>query len=151
MLHYLCFYDIFLFQVQHMLVNNVCFGLDPSHQNDLWLLWRCSETFGKCFAKWLVLKHAWRRKRTFSQSNFFTQVQSLLVRCTSVGNPLPKSVSTQILENLVFRLPFASGLRKMIVPRETPMSFNNEEFHRCRDKLRILTKTGAKEIEVEEG
>ena len=44
-----------------------------------------------------------------------------------------------------------SRLRKMIVPRASPMSFNNEEFHRCRGKLRSLTKIGAEEIEVEEG
>lgn len=44
-----------------------------------------------------------------------------------------------------------SGLRKMIVPRATPMCFNNEEFHRCRGKLISLTKTGAEEIEVVEG
>ena len=68
-----------------------------------------------------------------------------------LGNALPKSISTQILENLVFRLLFVSRLRKMIVPRASPMSFNNEEFHRCRGKLRSLTKIGAEEIEVEEG
>ena len=50
-----------------------------------------------------------------------------------------------------FRLPFVSGLRKMIVPRATPMCFNNEEFHRYRGKLISLTKIGAEEIEVVEG
>ena len=50
-----------------------------------------------------------------------------------------------------FQVPFVSGARKMIVPRVSPMSFNNEEFHRCRGKLRSLTKTCADEIDVEEG
>ena len=44
-----------------------------------------------------------------------------------------------------------SGIRKMIVPRASPISFNNEELRRCRGKLRGLIKIGAEEIEVEEG